>query len=286
MIHAENPRSADQMIRGGPYALTTQPAKIRVYRDALAKGRAKLTPRNSAADKAKLARVVSKAPEVMVKISGRTRDSGHLKEHMNYITRNGEVPAETEYGLMSGKEAVGDVHSDWADDEIIYKGQHQVRKAPLSVNMVLSMPPGADREAFRNAVRDFVDAELRPRVDVMLAFHDDTNHPHAHVTVRGRQHNGKTFNPGKPVLELYREQFAGALRNRGIEAAWRWLASKNFASATATRCRAILPMSSRGALSATNTNRSLFWPMPPPSPSTPSRTSTTIPRMNAPTQKC
>ncbi|NNU63365.1 relaxase/mobilization nuclease domain-containing protein [Ochrobactrum soli] len=202
----------------GVAAAWTQPAKIRVYRDALAKGRAKPTPRNSAADKAKLARVVSKAPEVMVKISGRTRDSGHLKEHMNYITRNGEVPAETEYGLMSGREAVGDVHSDWADDEIIYKGQHQVRKAPLSVNMVLSMPPGVDREAFRNAVRDFVDAELRPRVDVMLAFHDDTNHPHAHVTVRGRQHNGKTFNPGKPVLERYREQFAGALRNRGIEA--------------------------------------------------------------------
>lgn len=202
----------------GVAAAWTPPAKIRVYRDALATGRAKPVSRNSAADKARLARLVSKAPEVMVKISGRTRDSGHLKEHMNYITRNGKVSAETEYGLMKGREAVSDVHSDWADDEVIYKGQHQVRKAPLSVNMVLSMPPGVDREAFRNAVRDFVDAELRSRVDVMVAFHDDTNHPHAHVTVRGRQHNGRTFNPGKPVLERYRVQFAGALRNRGIEA--------------------------------------------------------------------
>lgn len=26
MIHAENPRSADQMIRGGPYALTLKPS--------------------------------------------------------------------------------------------------------------------------------------------------------------------------------------------------------------------------------------------------------------------
>lgn len=202
----------------GVSAAWTPPSQIRVYRDALVTGRTKPRPRNSAADKARLARIVNKAPEVMVKVSGRTRDSGHLKEHMNYITRNGEVPAETDYGLMTGKEAVNDVHSDWADDEIIYKGQHQVRKAPLSVNIVLSMPPGVDREAFRNAVRDFVDAGLRPRVDVMLAFHNDTNHPHAHVTVRGRQHSGQTFNPGKAVLARYREQFAAALRQRGIEA--------------------------------------------------------------------
>lgn len=202
----------------GVSAVWMHPAKIRVFRDASTKGQGRQNLRNNAADKAKLARIVSKTPEVMVKVSGRTRDSGHLQEHMNYITRNGKLPAETEYGFMKGKEAVKDLHADWADDEIIYKGQHQVRKTALSVNMVFSMPQGTDRDSFRNAVRDFVDDELRPRVDVIVAFHDDTNHPHAHVTVRGRQHDGKAFNPGKPVLERYREQFAGALRNRGIEA--------------------------------------------------------------------
>ena len=172
----------------------------------------------SEAAKAKLARVTAAVPEVMVKVSGRTRDSGHLKAHMEYITRNGKVEADTDYGRIKGKEVVNDLHADWSDDEVIYKGQHNVRRAPLSVNLVLSMPPGVDREAFRNAVRDFVDAEIRPRVDVIVAFHDDTMHPHAHVTVRGRQHNGRTFNPGKPVLEHYRERFAAALRARGIEA--------------------------------------------------------------------
>lgn len=175
-------------------------------------------PGLSEAVKAKLARVSSRAPEVMVKVSGRTRDGGHLKAHMEYITRNGKIEAETDYGRVKGKEAVNDLHADWSDDEIIYKGQHNVRRAPLSVNMVLSMPPGIDREAFRNAVRDFVDAEIRPRADVIVAFHDDTMHPHAHVTVRGRQHSGHAFNPGKVVLEHYRERFAAALRARGIEA--------------------------------------------------------------------
>jgi len=202
----------------GVDAAWTPPARMRVFRDNWPTGGNKPKPGMSPEAKAKLARIVSRAPEVMVKVSGRTRDGGHLREHMNYITRNGKVEAETDYGVMKGKAAIDDLHADWADDEVIYRGQHQVRKAPLSVNMVLSMPPGVDREAFRNAVRDFVDAEIRPRADVMVAFHDDTMHPHAHVTVRGRQHDGRTFNPGKPVLEKYREQFASALRNRGIEA--------------------------------------------------------------------
>ncbi|MCM2505649.1 relaxase/mobilization nuclease domain-containing protein [Aureimonas altamirensis] len=200
----------------GVSAAWTPPAKMRLYRDQFPAVMQQM--RQSKAATAKLARIVSKTPEVMVKVSGRTYGSDHLGEHMNYITRNGKVAAETEYGMMKGKEAVRDLHADWTDDEKIYGNQRNVRQAPLSVNMVLSMPPGSDRERFRNAVRDFVDREIRPRSEAMVAFHDDTKHPHAHVTVRGRQHNGRAFNPGKPVLERYREQFASALRERGIEA--------------------------------------------------------------------
>lgn len=200
----------------GVSAAWTPPSKMRLFRDQFPAIMQQM--RQSKEATAKLARIVSKTPEVMVKVTSRTYGSGHLGEHMNYITRNGNVPAETEYGLMKGKEAVRDLHADWTDDEKIYGNQRNVRQAPLSVNMVLSMPPGSDRERFRNAVRDFVDREIRPRSEAMVAFHDDTQHPHAHVTVRGRQHNGRAFNPGKPVLERYREQFASALRERGIEA--------------------------------------------------------------------
>lgn len=205
----------------GVDAAWLRPSRARVFEDPTmprSSSRPSKKPVLSSAAKAKLARVTGKAPEVMVKVSGRTRDKGHLKAHMEYITRNGKVEAETEYGRMKGKESVNDLHADWSDDEIIYKGQHNVRKAPLSVNLVLSMPPGVDRDSFRNAVRDFVNSEIRPRADTMVAFHDDTKHPHAHVTVRGRQHNGRAFNPGKPVLEQYRDRFASALRARGIEA--------------------------------------------------------------------
>jgi type IV secretion system T-DNA border endonuclease VirD2 len=198
----------------GPAAAWTAPGRLRVYRDKRAPGSAGLSP----AAKAKLARIAGRAPEVMVKVSGRTRDGGHLREHMNYVTRNGEVAAETSYGVMTGKAAIADLHADWTDDEAIYRGQFQARRTALSVNMVLSMPPSADREAFKNAARDFTDAEIRPLSDAILAFHDDTAHPHAHVTVRGRRHDGRAFNPRPRDLEIWRERFAAALRNRGIEA--------------------------------------------------------------------
>lgn len=172
----------------------------------------------SQATKARLNRVVRKAPEAVVKVSGRTKDAGHLKAHLDYITRNGKVEAQTDFGPMKGRAAVEELHADWALDEKHLGRSESLRRAPLSVNMVLSMPKAVDRERFRDAVTDFVDKELRPRVDVVVCFHHDTAHPHAHVTVRGRDREGKTFNPRKADLHNYRERFAECLRHRGIEA--------------------------------------------------------------------
>ena len=40
----------------------------------------------------------------MVKITGRTKGVAHLKSHLAYITRNGELDAETEQGAaMTGR---------------------------------------------------------------------------------------------------------------------------------------------------------------------------------------
>ena len=60
----------------------------------------RLTP----AMRAKFERIVQRAPEVMVKITGRTKSVDHLKSHLDYITRNGELTGETEQGtLLAGR---------------------------------------------------------------------------------------------------------------------------------------------------------------------------------------
>src|SRR3546814_17124507 len=46
---------------------------------------------SAAEARAKLERIVCKAPEVMVKISGRQRGARHLAEHFGYISRHGKL---------------------------------------------------------------------------------------------------------------------------------------------------------------------------------------------------
>ena len=48
--------------------------------------------RSSGAEpRARLARIVERAPEVMVKVTGRTRDGDHLRAHLTYISRRGAL---------------------------------------------------------------------------------------------------------------------------------------------------------------------------------------------------
>ena len=57
--------------------------------------------------RARLARVAGRTPEVMVKVTGRTRDPGHLRAHLDYISRSGELEVEDRDGaLITGRPAV------------------------------------------------------------------------------------------------------------------------------------------------------------------------------------
>src|SRR3546814_17541487 len=74
--------------------------------------------------RARLARVVSRAPEVMVKVTGRSKGKNHAAAHFDYIGRKGDVPLETRDGdLLTrseerrvGKEGVSTGRSRWWPD--------------------------------------------------------------------------------------------------------------------------------------------------------------------------
>src|SRR3954452_23365058 len=105
--------------------------------DLAAPGR--LTP----AMRAKLERIVRRAPEVMVKITGRTKGVAHLKSHLAYITRNGKLDAETEQGAaLTGRSGLEDLQQRWEDD--VGLDDNRRRDGSLSVNIILSMPAGTD----------------------------------------------------------------------------------------------------------------------------------------------
>src|SRR3546814_256443 len=59
--------------------------------------------------RAKLARIVRKAPEVVVKVTGRQRGGSHIKAHLDYIGRKGDVEIETRDGeILTAKEDIAE----------------------------------------------------------------------------------------------------------------------------------------------------------------------------------
>ncbi len=200
--------------------------------DPAAPGR--LTP----AMRAKLERIVRRAPEVMVKITGRTKSVAHLKSHLAYITRNGELDAETEQGArLGGRSGLKDLQQRWEDDAGL--DDRRRRDGSLSINIILSMPAGTDAVAVKDSARAFAIETFGYNHDYVFVQHLDDKHPHVHLTVQSLGHDGKRLNPRKADLQAWRERFAGELRLRGIAA-----------EATPRRTRGRVRKADRGAVLA------------------------------------
>jgi hypothetical protein len=159
---------------------------------------------------------VRRTPEVMVKISGGGKSFQHVKNHLDYISRNGDVTLEDQNGnIFSGRAEVRDLKAEWRfggypiSDEVGSKA---------AFNIVLSMPPGTDRLAVTDAARDFAKAEFGDNYSYVFATHDDEKHPHVHLCVKAMGKDGIRLNPRKTDLQRWREIFAEKLNDHGIEA--------------------------------------------------------------------
>ncbi len=153
----------------------------------------------------------------MVKVTGRTRDGDHLKAHLDYISRNGAVALEGPDGeRLDGRAEVRALARDWAEEFAMEPGRR--RDASISLSIVLSMPAGADAVRLHDAARAFAAETFGERFAYVFALHDEGRHPHVHLTVRRLGRDGERLNPRKADLQIWREGFARALRNRSIEA--------------------------------------------------------------------
>ena len=163
---------------------------------------------------ARLARMVERAPEVMVKITGRTKGEAHLQAHLAYISREGSLPLEGRDGeQLIGLKEVGELGADWAAEELQAR-----RDTPLSLSVVLSMPAGTSYVGVRDAARAFAAETFGERFDYAFALHTDADHPHVHVAVRMLGRDGERLNPRKADLDQWRQTFARMLRDREIAA--------------------------------------------------------------------
>lgn len=166
-----------------------------------------------------LARTLKRTPEVMVKITNKASSAqgmGAVRRHLRYISRNGQVELEDQDGdRISGPEAVRDLARSW---QLGGWGIPEKSHRREVFNVLLSMPPGTNRQAVRDAARDFAAIEFGNERAYVFAAHDDEAHPHVHLSVQVRGPDGRRLNPRRQDLRQWRERFAEQLRAHGVEA--------------------------------------------------------------------
>ncbi|WP_223262981.1 relaxase/mobilization nuclease domain-containing protein [Sphingobium sp. SCG-1] len=194
-------------------------ATLRIHSGGKGRGGSNVAPALSAAQaRAKLERIVRKAPEVMVKISGKQRGARHLAEHFGYISRHGKLEVRSSEGeIITDEMRLKAIAADW--DMLDQATNAHGKDRPTSMSMVLSMPGGTtDAATIHDAVQAFARVEFEGQFSYMVALHTDTAHPHVHLTVATQGADGTRFNPRKADLHHWRESFAHELRQRGIAA--------------------------------------------------------------------
>ena len=169
--------------------------------------------------RARLARIVARKPEVMVKITGRTRGAQHLKKHLDYVTRNGRLVAETRDGeVLTSRDSVRALHDDWLQDNAVLANGRNTLQAVQSVSIILSMWVTPMRSSMSCAARTWSRETFAARHDWLMAFFFYYYETNVNVTVRSVGSDGRRLTAGPKELQGWRERFAHELRRHGVEA--------------------------------------------------------------------
>lgn len=191
--------------------------------EILVRGRRnKIKPLGEGDKRSALRRLVRRAPEVMLKVTGGGKTKAHVMQHLRYITRAGKLEAYTdEHSLLSGRAELDELMSAWGLD--VAKG---AGKNKLVHNIIFSMPEGTDAAKLHQAVKNFARNEFFGTRPYLMVLHEpDTDpskkkakHPHVHMVIPIEDYNGKRLQLRKAELESWRTKFAEQLREQGVEA--------------------------------------------------------------------
>ena len=171
----------------------------------------------------KLQAMVRRSPQVVVKLVRAPKGMKGISNNLTYISRDGQLEIEDQDGqVIHGKDAVADLKAEWRDGGMPIAPDSTMRDA---FHLVLSMPTRTDSLSVQRAARDFAKREFSgfQYAMVLHTFETDPDphpspHPHVHLTVKALGLDGIRLNPRKPDLQRWREGFAEALREHGIEA--------------------------------------------------------------------
>lgn len=151
--------------------------------------------------------------QAILKISSYGKGRQKVLAHLRYISRQGKLELENQEGnkikaLKEQREYIRNWEIDFATN----------KRSRDTMNLILSTPPGTDREKALAASRDFLATEFgQDGHEYLFVPHDDTMHPHVHAVIKMVSVYGKKLNPRKAYLREVRERFAEKCRAYQID---------------------------------------------------------------------
>ncbi|MDR2882037.1 MAG: hypothetical protein LBV29_09110 [Azoarcus sp.] len=173
--------------------------------------------------RAQIDRTTRKVPEVMVKVTnkkGAGRGMAAIRQHLDYITRNGKVEIEDQnQDVFDDRQALRQLEESWQ-----VSGRRRIPEEAAkgrgldAVNLMFSMQAGTPPDVVKDAVRELLAEEFKGR-EYLFVLHTDKAHPHVHVCIKTQATKDlPRLRHGRTELQRWREGFAEQLRSRGIEA--------------------------------------------------------------------
>ena len=167
--------------------------------------------------KAKIFGIISKKPEVLVKISGFSKGWAAAANNFSYVSRNGKVDLEDQDGNeIHGHQSVKEGLQAWQDFDRGSERKSNVNRRD-TMHLVLSLPGDEHDEQLKKAAHNFTQQTF-PGHEYILALHTDTKNHHCHVIVKYRDDRNRALRVKKGDLQKWREAFAESLHEEGVEA--------------------------------------------------------------------
>ncbi|MBS9782725.1 MAG: relaxase/mobilization nuclease domain-containing protein [Arcobacter sp.] len=161
--------------------------------------------------------------EVLVKITGNSKNLQALKAHIDYITRKDTLDLYADENIMySGREEIKEFLENFNSNpinkipnanEISGVGKREAYHIVFSMKEHSKVPEKKLRKAVVKTLK-----KMYPDNEFALVFHGDTDNPHIHTVLKVKKSFGKRLDIRKNDLANIRRNFAKELNNLGIEA--------------------------------------------------------------------
>ncbi|MGH2278214.1 MobP1 family relaxase [Aliarcobacter sp. ERUVET-7] len=159
--------------------------------------------------------------EVVIKITGNSKNFQKWKAHFSYVTRKGELKVvESELYKYQGKEELKQFQEFFNDSgENIPNESQNVKERREVLHFVFSMKEheATPSDKLLSAVLKTM-KEKYPNNASYAVFHGDTDNPHIHCDLKISGIDGNRIDVRKKDLEQLRKNFAKNLNDLGIEA--------------------------------------------------------------------